>query len=94
LLPRPQIGNPVLTVVGEVGIPPTQKYKNRTPHSSTTLISFHKRMRVTGLPWWSSAKTLSSQCRKLGFDPWSGNEIPHATTKILHAAVKTQRSQK
>ena len=28
------------------------------------------------------AKTLCSQCRGLGFDPWSGNQIPHATTKI------------
>ena len=27
------------------------------------------------------AKTLCSQCRGLGFDPWSGNQIPHVTTK-------------
>ena len=27
------------------------------------------------------AKTLSSQCRGHRFDPWSGNCIPHATTK-------------
>ena len=36
---------------------------------------------------------LGSQCRGSGFDPWSGNSIPHATTKILHAATKTQLSQ-
>ena len=27
------------------------------------------------------AKTLPSQWRGPGFDPWSGNKIPHATTK-------------
>ena len=27
------------------------------------------------------AKTLSYQCRWPGFDPWSGNSIPHAATK-------------
>ena len=38
------------------------------------------------------AKILSSQCRGPGFDPWSGNEIPHATTKSLHAMTKQLRS--
>ena len=27
------------------------------------------------------AKTPHSQCRGRGFDPWSGNWIPHATAK-------------
>ena len=27
------------------------------------------------------AKTPSSQCRELEFDPWSGNQMPHATAK-------------
>ena len=27
------------------------------------------------------AKTPCSPCRGPGFHPWSGNEIPHATTK-------------
>ena len=30
-------------------------------------------------------KTLHSQCRGPGFNPWSGNQIPHAATKIPHA---------
>ena len=34
------------------------------------------------------AKTLSSQCRGPGFDPWSENWIPHATAKSLHTATK------
>ena len=39
------------------------------------------------------AKILCSQCKGPGFDPWSGNWIPHAATKSLHAAVKTWHSQ-
>ena len=27
------------------------------------------------------AKTPCSPCRGTGFDPWSGNKIPHAATK-------------
>ena len=26
-----------------------------------------------GLPWWSRARILSSQCRGPWYDPWSGN---------------------
>ena len=39
------------------------------------------------------AKTPCSQCRGLRFNPWSGNYIPHFTTKSLHVATKTQHSQ-
>ena len=28
-------------------------------------------------------KTLYSQCRGPGFNPWSGNYVPHTTTKDL-----------
>jgi len=34
------------------------------------------------------AKTPCSQCRGPRFNPWSGNEIPHAATKNLHASTK------
>ena len=33
------------------------------------------------------AKTLSSQCRGHRFDPWSGNYIPHATTKTQFSQI-------
>ena len=33
-------------------------------------------------------KTPSSQCRGPGFNPWSGNWIPQATTESSHAATK------
>ena len=34
------------------------------------------------------AKTPLSQCRGSGFNPLSGNYIPHTTTKSSHAATK------
>ena len=34
------------------------------------------------------AKTLSTQCRGPGFNPWLGNWIPHAETKSSNAAIK------
>ena len=44
-------------------------------------------------PAGSVVKTPHSQCRGPGFNPWSGNWIPHATTKSPHAATKTWCSQ-
>ena len=40
----------------------------------------------------SVAKTLRSQCRGPGFNPWSGNWIPHATAKDLMCCNKDGRS--
>ena len=39
------------------------------------------------------AKPPHSPCTKSEFDPWSGNQIPHGTNKILRATVKTQCRQ-
>ena len=36
------------------------------------------------------ARTLQSQCREPGFDPWLGNYIPHATTKT-HLSKKKKK---
>ena len=36
---------------------------------------------------------LCSQCRRPGFDPWSGNWISHATIESSNASVKTQHGQ-
>jgi len=38
------------------------------------------------------AKTPNSQRRGLGFDPWSGNKIPHAATKDTTYHDKDRRS--
>ena len=32
-------------------------------------------IKIPGLPWWLSGKESTCQCRRRGFDPWSG-EIP------------------
>ena len=34
------------------------------------------------------AKTLHSQCRQPGFNPWPANQITYAATKSQHAATK------
>ena len=34
------------------------------------------------------AKNTRSRCRGPGFDPWSGNQIPHAATQSSHGATK------
>ena len=39
------------------------------------------------------AKTLCFQCKKPGFNLWSGNKITHVTTKSSRAATKTHYSQ-
>ena len=48
--------------------------------------------------WWlknfpggSAAKTLSSQCRGLGFALWSENQILHAATKTWHSQIKKKK---
>ena len=39
------------------------------------------RMWISGLPWWLSGKESTCQCRRHGFDPWSG-KIPHAVEQL------------
>ena len=36
------------------------------------------------------AKTVSSQDRGPGFDPWSGKQIPYAATKNVHVQLRGQ----
>ena len=31
------------------------------------------------------------QCRGLGFNPWSGNQIPHAATKSSHITARDMK---
>ena len=38
--------------------------------------------------------TLLSQCRGPGFNTWSRNQIPHDTTKSLHARTKKKKKKK
>ena len=43
-----------------------------------------KKKLVQELPGGPVAKTLCSQCREPGFDPWTGNWIPHAATEFAY----------
>ena len=36
---------------------------------------------MVGLPWWLSSKESACQCRRGGFNPWSG-KIPYATEQL------------
>ena len=42
-----------------------------------------------GFPWWSSGKESTSQCRKYGFNPWSG-KIAHAVEQLGPCATTTE----
>ena len=38
------------------------------------------------LPWWLSGEESACQCRRHGFDPWSG-KIPHAVEQLSQRAT-------
>ena len=42
-----------------------------------------------GLPWWRSGWESACQCRRHGFEPWSG-KIPHATEQMGPWATITE----
>jgi len=43
----------------------------------------------SGHPWWLSGKESACQCRRLGFDAWSG-KIPHAAEQLSLWATTTE----
>ena len=49
------------------------------------------RKRTGGLPWWLSGKQFACQCRKHGFNPWSG-KIPHISG-LLSLCSRAQEPQ-
>ena len=40
-------------------------------------------------PWWFSGKESTCQCRRHGFNPWSG-KIPHAAEQLSSCATATE----
>ena len=44
---------------------------------------------IFGLPWWLSGKESACQCRRHGFDPWSG-KILHAREQLSLWATTTE----
>ena len=41
------------------------------------------------IPWWLSGKESTCQCRRQGFDPWSG-KISHAVEQLSLGATTTE----
>ena len=44
---------------------------------------------MVGLPWWLSSKESASQCRRDGFNPWSG-KILYATEQLTPCTATTK----
>ena len=58
---------------------------------ATSEVPYSRKTLLHGdFPGGPVANTPCSQCGELGFNPWSGNEIPHAAAKSSHVA--TERS--
>ena len=47
------------------------------------------KIQLRDFPGGPVAKTLPSQCRGPGFNPWSGNQVPHAAIQSSQQATKT-----
>ena len=56
--------------------------------SSNQIINHEKKNVIWDFPGGPVAKTPHFQCKRPGFNPWSGNQIPFATTKSLHTATE------
>ena len=57
----------------------------------TGIIEYVKRRDFPGGP---VVKTPGSQCRRPGFNPWSGNWIPYAATKRMHITTTDFKKKK
>ena len=44
---------------------------------------------TAGLPWWLSGKESTCQCRRHGFDPWSG-KIARAVEQLSPCATTAE----
>ena len=69
-------------LITEISPPETKPYQIITLQKSPTLHQLSSSSlagikMVPGLPWWLSDKESACQCRRCGFDSWSG-KIPHA----------------
>ena len=60
--------------VQQINLEITTKY-------SICILKFRDVKVVYGLPWWPSGIESAYQCRRCGFNPWSG-KIPHAVEQL------------
>ena len=58
------------------------------PHQGR--LDSHLRKKAQGLPWWLSGKEAICQCRRHGFDPWSGKKIPCAREQLSPSTTTTE----
>ena len=54
---------------------------NKTNENNQWLFKWKFKNMTYRLPWWLSGKESTCQCRRHGFNPWSG-KIPHAVEKL------------
>ena len=68
----------------------SQQKVDRPGGSRMTSLRYWKMKTITqGLPWWRSGWESACQCRRHGFEPWSGN-IPHAAEQLSPCATTTE----
>ena len=68
------------------------RYKKELSMDSSYVEFAFENQSLRDISGGSVAKTLRSQCRGPGFNPWSGNWIPRATAKDLTCRNKDGRS--
>ena len=87
-----QAGNLVPLGVRSSG-PQFPHFKSRKMTPCMVSIRLQQESTFRDFPGGPAAKTLYSRGRGPGFNPWSGNQIPHAATKTSYAAAKTRHKQ-
>ena len=60
------------------------------PRQAGLSVGSHLRKKAQGLPWWLSGKEAICQCRRHGFDPWSGKKIPCAREQLSPSTMTTE----
>ena len=73
--------------------------QSQPPRSLQFILEDHQKYKIVwsyikisiyrDFPGGPGAKTPCSQCRGPGFSPWSGNQIPHTTTKTQFSSVQS-----
>ena len=87
-----QAGNLVLLGVRSSG-PQFPHLKSRKMMPCMGSIRLQQESTFRDFPGGPVAKTLCSRGRGPGFNPWSGNQIPHAAAKSSHAAISTRHNK-
>ena len=60
-----------------------------SPLLKTLMSNCSKEFTRRGLPWWLNGKEPACQCRRQGFNPWSG-KIAHAAEQLSPCTTTTE----